>query len=171
MLKRNGIIFSLVMAAAVLLSSCKKWVDVEAPLQVDQNQLFSTEQGFRDVLNGVYLQMGSRSLYGRDLGLGLLSVLLPVRQVAHAQGITPRDFVAPAVFQAAGTTASSIQSTVDAFRIARSRAVIARSTGTAGTPPTWPRRSAGTRSMAVWSLAARFSPRTAPRSSRLRPRD
>ena len=50
--------------------------------------------------------------------LGLLSVLLPVRQVAHAQGITPRDFVAPAVFQAAGTTASSIQSTVDAFRIA-----------------------------------------------------
>jgi hypothetical protein len=52
------------------------------------------------------------------IALGLLSVLLPVRQVARAQGITPRYFVAPAVFQAAGTTTSSIQSTVDAFRVA-----------------------------------------------------
>jgi hypothetical protein len=50
--------------------------------------------------------------------LGLLSVLLPVRQVAHAQGNAPRDFVAPLVFQAAGPTGDSIQSTVDAFRAA-----------------------------------------------------
>jgi hypothetical protein len=55
--------------------SCKKWVDVQPPLQVDQNELFSSEQGFRDVLNGVYLQMGSRSLYGRDLTTGLLSIV------------------------------------------------------------------------------------------------
>ncbi len=50
------------------------------------------------------------------IALGLLSVLLPVRQAARAQGITPKDFVPPPVFQAAGTTTSSIQSTVDAFR-------------------------------------------------------
>ena len=52
------------------------------------------------------------------IALGLLSVLLPLRQAARAQGITARDFVAPAVFQAAGTTTSSIQSTVDTFRAA-----------------------------------------------------
>jgi hypothetical protein len=52
------------------------------------------------------------------IALGLLSALLPLRQAARAQGNTPRDFVAPAVFQAAGTTTSSIQSTVDAFRAA-----------------------------------------------------
>jgi len=50
------------------------------------------------------------------IALGLLSVLLPLRQAAHAQGKTPKDFVAPVVFQAAGSTADSIQSTVDAFR-------------------------------------------------------
>ena len=50
------------------------------------------------------------------IALGLLSVLLPVRQAAHAQGNTPKDFVPPAVFQAAGPNAASIQSTVDAFR-------------------------------------------------------
>ena len=36
------------------------------------------------------------------IALGLLSVLLPVRQAAHAQGNTPKDFVPPVVFQAAG---------------------------------------------------------------------
>ena len=50
------------------------------------------------------------------IALGLLSVLLPVRQAAHAQGNTRKDFVPPLVFQAAGPTAASIQSTVDAFR-------------------------------------------------------
>src|SRR5260370_41843507 len=50
-------------------------------------------------------------------GFGLLSMLLPVSQSAHAQDIPSRDF-APVVFQAAGTTAESIQSSVDAFRAA-----------------------------------------------------
>ena len=49
---------------------------------------------------------------------GLLSTLFPVSQTAHAQGDLAGDFVAPAVFQAAGPTAASIQSTVDAFRAA-----------------------------------------------------
>ena len=38
------------------------------------------------------------------VALGLLSVLLPVRQAAHAQGNTPKDFDPPVVFQAAGPT-------------------------------------------------------------------
>ena len=51
----------------------------------------------------------------RLTALGLLAVLLPVR-AAHAQGNTGKDSVAPLVFQAAGPTADSIRSTVDAFR-------------------------------------------------------
>ena len=69
--------FYFLVAAVIMLSlaGCKKWLDTDAPLQVDQGDVYSTEQGFREVLNGVYLQMGSRSLYGRDLTFGLLSVL------------------------------------------------------------------------------------------------
>ena len=54
----------------------------------------------------------------------VIALGFPVRQAAHAQGKTPKDFVAPVVFQAAGLakppepTASSIQGTVDAFRAA-----------------------------------------------------
>ena len=47
----------------------------------------------------------------------LLSTLLPVSQTAHAQrNPASREFVAPVVFQAAGPSGTSIQSTVDAFR-------------------------------------------------------
>ena len=51
---------------------------------------------------------------------GLLSVLVlvPIRQAADARDNKPKDFVPPVVFQAAGPTADSIQSSVDAFRAA-----------------------------------------------------
>jgi hypothetical protein len=50
--------------------------------------------------------------------LGVLSTLFPISQTAHAQNDLAGDFVAPAVFQAAGPTAASIQGTVDAYRAA-----------------------------------------------------
>ena len=50
------------------------------------------------------------------LGFPLIMTLVPVCEAAQPEN--PDGFVAPAVFQAAGPTASSIQSTVDAFRAA-----------------------------------------------------
>jgi hypothetical protein len=52
--------------------------------------------------------------------VGLLSILSAgnLLETTHAQDNTPKDFVAPTVFQAAGPNAASIQSTVDAFRAA-----------------------------------------------------
>jgi len=50
---------------------------------------------------------------------GVLAVLLPVEQTAYAQRTrSGEEFVAPLVIQAAGSTAASIQSSVDAFRAA-----------------------------------------------------
>ena len=71
-------------------ASCKKWVEnTPQPTQVDQSIVFSTEQGFRDVLNGVYLQMGDQSLYGRDLNMGVLSILGRSYDVNITPAITP----------------------------------------------------------------------------------
>src|SRR6187399_2444524 len=66
------------LAAALIivsLTGCKKWLDTDPPLQVDENTVLSNEQGFREALNGVYLQMGGQSVYGRDMTFGLMSVL------------------------------------------------------------------------------------------------
>ncbi|ANE53188.1 hypothetical protein SY85_24705 [Flavisolibacter tropicus] len=50
-------------------------LEESAPLQVGKEEIFSTEQGFKEVINGVYLQMGTQDMYGRDLSYGMLSVL------------------------------------------------------------------------------------------------
>jgi len=52
--------------------------------------------------------------------IALISITVPItiRQTAHAQNNTTRDFVPPTVFQAAGPDVASIQSSVDAFRAA-----------------------------------------------------
>ena len=119
------------------------------------------------------------------IALGLLSVLLATfgrlrtRRASHPGTLLRPPSFKPLEQPPARSRAQSMRFASPSIALTltittkrdRSRAVIARSTGTAGTPPTWPRRSAGTRSMAFWSRAARFSPRTAPRSSRLRPRD
>jgi hypothetical protein len=47
---------------------------------------------------------------------GVLAMLLPAHQAAHAQGTTSDDFVAPIVFQAAGPKAASLEGAVDAYR-------------------------------------------------------
>src|SRR5213593_2482351 len=53
------------------------------------------------------------------VAFGLLSITLPIAtRPTHAQDNTTRDFVPPAVFQAAGPNVASIQSSVDAFRAA-----------------------------------------------------
>src|SRR5687768_18560647 len=54
------------------------------------------------------------------IAFGLLSVtvLVPVCEVAEAQGQTSNEFVPATVFQAAGPTKESIQGTVDEFRAA-----------------------------------------------------
>src|SRR5262245_20881965 len=46
------------------------------------------------------------------------AVLVPVGQTAQAQGKSKKELFPPTVFQAAGPTADSIKSTVDAFRAA-----------------------------------------------------
>jgi starch-binding outer membrane protein, SusD/RagB family len=75
MYKKEFPILSLAFALILSFTACKKWVVVDPPLQVGENELLSDEQGFRDVLNGVYLHMGTRSLYGRDMTFGMMSVL------------------------------------------------------------------------------------------------
>ncbi len=67
--------FLAAVATMLFLTGCKKWLDTEAPLQVDENTVFSNEKGFREALDGVYLQMGNRSMYGRDLSFGLIAIL------------------------------------------------------------------------------------------------
>jgi len=48
-------------------SSCKKFLDVQPESDITKEQLFSSEDGFKEALNGVYNYCSSKALYGGKL--------------------------------------------------------------------------------------------------------
>ncbi|TCC87266.1 RagB/SusD family nutrient uptake outer membrane protein [Pedobacter frigiditerrae] len=66
-------IFYLIILA-MITSSCKKFLDVQPESQIDKNQLFNSQDGFKEALNGVYTLCSSGSLYGDHLTFGDLEV-------------------------------------------------------------------------------------------------
>ena len=57
------------------LGSCGDWLDVRPKLSIDEELLFSEEQGYKEALTGIYMSMGNASLYGRELMYGILDGL------------------------------------------------------------------------------------------------
>ena len=60
---------------STLMVSCNEWLDVQPESEIEGTQMFSTETGFKDVLSGIYANMASANLYGRELTYGLLDVI------------------------------------------------------------------------------------------------
>lgn len=65
----------LFLLSLALLPSCNKWLDVSPKTQIKADDNYSTEQGFEDALTGVYLLLGSESLYGKELTFGMLDAM------------------------------------------------------------------------------------------------
>lgn len=74
-MKKN--IYIRLLAAICFLSSisCSDWFDVSPENLVEKEDLFSTNEGFRIALNGIYLDLSDESLYGKELMWSYLSVL------------------------------------------------------------------------------------------------
>ncbi|MGM9701829.1 MAG: RagB/SusD family nutrient uptake outer membrane protein [Prevotella sp.] len=61
--------FSFLVCIPLLLASCDDWLDVTPRSQVKAETLYGTEDGFKQALNGAYIQMGDGSLYGRNASM------------------------------------------------------------------------------------------------------
>ena len=66
---------SMVLLAVMGLTSCNKWLDVNPKDKIVDESLFSDYRGFRNSLNGIYQEMVSPELYGRELSWGMASAL------------------------------------------------------------------------------------------------
>ncbi|MBC5622871.1 RagB/SusD family nutrient uptake outer membrane protein [Butyricimonas hominis] len=62
----------LLFAMAFILSSCESWLDLKPVTQATEEQIFSTAEGYRSTLNGLYKNMGKSSLYGKNLSFAML---------------------------------------------------------------------------------------------------
>lgn len=59
----------------LLLTACSNWLDVKPSNQVDEDDLFNSGSGYRTALNGIYKDMSSSALWGRELTWGFADVL------------------------------------------------------------------------------------------------
>lgn len=64
------------LAIVVFLAvSCTNWLDVTPDNAISGKDLFSTGFGFRNALNGIYLNMASDELFGKELSWGFMSAI------------------------------------------------------------------------------------------------
>ena len=65
----------LILLITVTFFSCKKFLDVQPEDKVSESQLYSTKNGVRSVLNGIYLDLAASQLYGDNLTLSTIEIL------------------------------------------------------------------------------------------------
>lgn len=67
--------YILIILTLLACSSCKKFLDVQPQSEVTKEQLFETEEGFKEALNGAYTNFASTSLYGGNLTFSNLDIM------------------------------------------------------------------------------------------------
>ena len=65
-------IFILSAIAGISMSSCSDWLDVQPSSQKDREDLVKTDDGYKQMLYGAYINLVSTDLYGHNLTYGLL---------------------------------------------------------------------------------------------------
>lgn len=68
------------MVACVMLflslgMSCESWLDVKPVDKALEEQVYSTEEGFKETLNGIYIELNQPGLYGGQLMFNMVEVL------------------------------------------------------------------------------------------------
>lgn len=64
------------MTGALFFSACNKFLDIVPKTQVPDVEQFSTEQGFKDALAGVYIIAKSSETYGKELSFSTIEHLI-----------------------------------------------------------------------------------------------
>lgn len=90
-------ILYLIIALSLVTSSCADWLDVEPKINTKEDKIFNSEQGFKEVLTGVYIKMTTPELYGRELTYGFIDQLAQ-RYVSPVQPSIQQDFDAPTFY-------------------------------------------------------------------------
>nr|WP_320058528.1 RagB/SusD family nutrient uptake outer membrane protein [uncultured Bacteroides sp.] len=66
------IIYLFILSVSFSFSACSEWLDVSPSTEKDRADLIETENGFKEMLYGCYINMASASLYGHELTYGAL---------------------------------------------------------------------------------------------------
>lgn len=71
-MKKIKYLFSILLLTQCL--GCSKWIDVQPEDKLTEQQIYATRGGIAEVLNALYLKLGSNALYGQNLTLDKLDL-------------------------------------------------------------------------------------------------
>lgn len=63
------------VAVSVFAASCNDWLDVKPKTEEEASKHFTTEEGFKSALAGIYIGLSKAELYGKELTFGMIGVL------------------------------------------------------------------------------------------------
>lgn len=74
-IKNNIYTVLLAVGFTLMVCSCNDWLDVQPKSQVEDSELFTSQQGYKEALAGVYSSMVSDNTYAKNLTFGAIAVL------------------------------------------------------------------------------------------------
>lgn len=74
-MKKKILKYSLILFGCLGLTACADWLDVKPKTEMEAEEMFSSEEGFKGALSGVYTAMNQPSLYGREVTFGLVDAM------------------------------------------------------------------------------------------------
>lgn len=100
--------YTFLLLALILLGGCSDWLDVNPVTEIRESKLYSTEEGYKEAVNGVYILLGEKELYGKTV-----SMYIP-EMIAHTWTI-PTESKDPTAYYLSkfDYANSNVESTID----------------------------------------------------------
>lgn len=74
----------------LIFCSCNSWIDITPSDRLSENMLFEDRQGFEKAINGIYVGLVDRSLYGRNLSAGSIDLMAQYYKYGSGVDVTAR---------------------------------------------------------------------------------
>lgn len=59
----------------LVFSACNSWIDITPSDRLNEDMLFKDRRGFEKAINGIYVGLADRSLYGRNMSAGAIDMM------------------------------------------------------------------------------------------------
>lgn len=74
-MKKTIILIGTLLQMAITLTSCNNWLDVKPSSEMEREDLYNTEDGFRTALTGCYIKLKDNKLYGQQMTMTTVEYL------------------------------------------------------------------------------------------------
>lgn len=97
----------LLSGLLIFVTGCSKWLDVKPEDRFIEEEFLKTEQGFADVINGIYLRLGSNDMYGGRLTMNTMDILAKYYHIYAGQSAHRR------AWESGNYAEASVQNEID----------------------------------------------------------